>query len=128
MKKITYLLILFPFFANLSGEEYTGATSAFQGPSHHREPQLTINNHPLAKINGKVLSLIDVVKKMDLFLYEYDPNMKLSVAERAQFYSSRWNETLEELICNELMLLDAEQKKIEVSDGEVREELENRVG
>jgi len=128
MKKKLICLLLLPFFTALLGEEYTPMTSTFQGPSNTREPQIIINNRPLAKINGKVISLIDVVKKMDLFLYEYDPNMKLSATERAQFYMGRWSETLEEMICNELVLLDAAQKEITVSDGEVREELEDRFG
>ena len=54
--------------------------------------------------------------------------MKLSTTEKAQFYMGRWDETLEEMICNELLILDAAQKEIEVSDGEVRQELEDRFG
>jgi len=129
IKKILWLLFL-PLLTALSGEEpvYTQQTSTFQGPSNNRDPQIIINNRPLAKINGKIISLIDVIKKMDLFLYEYDPNLKVSTSEKAQYYTARWNETLEDMICNELILLDAKQKEIEVSDGEVREELENRFG
>jgi len=128
MKKMLLCLLLLPFSLSLSAEEYSPVTSSFSGPSNQREPQIIINNTPLAKINGKIISLIDVVKKMDLFLYEYDPNLKLSAAEKVQFYMGRWSETLEEMICNELVLLDAQQKEIKVSDGEVREELEDRFG
>lgn len=129
MKNFLWLLVI-PLTTSLWGEEpdYVSPSPTFQGPTHNREPQVIINNCPLAKINGKVISLIDVVKKMDLFLYEYDPNMRLSPPEKVQYYMSRWEETLEEMICNELIELDAAQKEIEISDGEVREELEERFG
>lgn len=128
MMKMLLCLLLLPFCLSLTADEYSPATPSFSGTSNQREPQIIINNTPLAKINGKIISLIDVVKKMDLFLYEYDPNLKLSAAEKVQFYMGRWSETLEEMICNELVLLDAQQKEIKVSDGEVREELEDRFG
>ena len=124
MMKMLLCLLLLPFCLSLTADEYSPATPSFSGTSNQREPQIIINNTPLAKINGKIISLIDVVKKMDLFLYEYDPNLKLSAAEKVQFYMGRWSETLEEMICNELVLLDAQQKETKVSDGEVREELE----
>lgn len=126
----TKLLHLFfiSFLVALSSEEYSLSTSSFQGPSNIRKPQIMINNHPLAKVNGKTISLIDVVKKMDIFLYDYDPNIELSITDKVQFYISRWEETLEEMICNELVILDAKQKEIEANDGEIREELEQRFG
>jgi len=97
-------------------------------PSLSYEPHLMINNQPLAKIHGKVISLCDVVKKMDLFLFEHYPKMTPSPVEKYQFYMSRWKPTLDEMIDNELILLDAEQKEIKISDGQVREELEEKFG
>lgn len=127
--KIKHLpLLLLSLFAPLVAEEPLPTTSQLQKNSPPHQLQIIINNHPLAKINGKIISLIDVIKKMELFLYEYDPNIELSKAERAQFYMSRWEPTLEELICNELVILDAKQKQIEISDGEVRQELDERFG
>ncbi len=92
------------------------------------EPKLTINNRPLAKVNGKVITLTDVVKKMDYSLFEYDPNAILSAVEKYHYYMSRYSHTLDDMIANELILLDAKQKEVKVSDGEVREELEKRFG
>lgn len=117
-------LLITPF---LFGEPFH-LSERFNPSQSRGQPRLTLNNCPLAKINGKVISLIDVVKKMDLFLYEYNPNMEISPIEKIQYYRSRWNDTLEEMICQELVKLDAEQKELEVSDGEVREELEGRFG
>lgn len=92
------------------------------------EPHLIINNRPLAKINGKVISLYDVVKKMDLFLFDYYPGLHPSPLEKYQFYMSRYQTTLDEMIHDELILLDAEKKEVKISDGEVRETLEERFG
>lgn len=121
-KKLLLLLTLLSI--TLRAEQGT----PFEGPSYKREPQLLINNRPLAKINGKTISLIDVVKRMDLFLYEYDPNLTLAVPEKIQFYLTRWESTLSDMIFNQLAILDAKQKKIEVSEGDIREELEERFG
>lgn len=92
------------------------------------EPHLVINNRPLAKVNGRVISLYDVVKKMDLFLFDYYRDHQLSAPERYYFYMGRWQETLEEMVADELTLLDAAQREITIPDGEVREEMEKRFG
>ncbi len=91
-------------------------------------PRLVINNRPLIRVNGKVISLIDVLKKMDVIIHEHFPEVKKSVVNLYQFYDHQWQHFLEELVYNELMILDAEQKEIKVSDGDVREEMERRFG
>jgi len=117
--------LLFPLCAEVAidGPSFIDQTSAAS-----KEPRLMINNRPLAKINGKVLSLYDVVKRMDLFLYDYYPDYTPSAPEKYQFYMSRWQATIDDMVADELVLLDAEQKEIKISDGEVREDLENRFG
>lgn len=120
-----FILMLFP----LMGEEelrQPSLTTPTYGSSH--TPQLMINNRPLAKINGKVISLYDVIKKMDLFLFEYAPEATLLSAEKYQFYMSRWETTLDEMIADELILMDAAKKEVKISDGEVREMLQERFG
>ncbi|MEM8728186.1 MAG: hypothetical protein AAGE99_05770 [Chlamydiota bacterium] len=93
------------------------------------QPDLMIHNLPLARINKKVISLYDVVKKMDLFLFEHYPNLNdLSPMEKYQFYMNRWEPTLNDMIDDELIFLDAQDKEIKISDGEVREALEERFG
>lgn len=91
-------------------------------------PHLVINNRPLVKINGKVISLIDVVKKMDILIHEHYPQITQSIVSLFQFYDNQWKAILEDMVFNELMILDAEQKEIKVSDGDVREEMERRFG
>ncbi len=94
-----------------------------------KQTRLTINNRTLAKINGQVISLIDVVKRMDLELFDYNclPDT-LHPLEKYQHYMSRWQAKLKNMISDQLILLDAEEKEVQISDGKVRERLESRFG
>jgi len=51
-----------------------------------------------------------------------------SKTARYQFYSSQWYPTLQQMIDHELMVTDAETRQVNVSDGEVREEIQTRFG
>ena len=43
--------------------------AAEPGPMSFNEPEhLIVNNRILAKVNGKTISVVDVMKKMDVFL------------------------------------------------------------
>lgn len=95
----------------------------------HSEPEeLVIYNRILAKANGKTISVIDVMKKMDLFLQKHYPELIDSKVARFQFYSSQWRDYLTQMIDQELMLADAEHLELKVSDAEVREEILERFG
>ena len=113
------------FGASLEGELPSLLETSY---TQHYKPKITIQNRPLAKVNGKVISLYDVVKKMDLYLFDYYPTYTPSEKELFQFYSSRWQTTLDDMIGEELILLDAAVKEIVISDGAIREELERRFG
>lgn len=90
--------------------------------------QLVIQNRILAKVDDKVISVIDVMKKMDLFLQRYYPHLIHSTAARYQYYSSQWRDTLEQMIDQELILQDATHLELKVSDAEVRETILERFG
>ena len=90
--------------------------------------EIVINNRPLVKVNGKNISLIDVVKKMNAFLFANFPEATHDNLQLYQYYSARWRQTLDDMINNELMLIEAETREIKVSDGDVREEVEARFG
>ena len=91
-------------------------------------PSFSINNRTLVRINGRVISLMDVVKKMDIIIYEHFPEIRNSPVKLYQFYSSQWRHTLDDMIFNELTIADGESKEIKISDGDVREEMERRFG
>lgn len=71
---------------------------------------------------------MDVVKKMDIIIYEHFPETRNSPVRLFQFYNSQWKFTFEDMVFNELILADGEAKEIKVSDGDVREEMERRFG
>src|SRR5262249_45381970 len=90
--------------------------------------RFSVQNRVLATVNGNVISVIEVKKKMDMLLYQNFPQC-LDVPEaRYEFYSSHWRKVLSVLIYRELMLADAEAKGFPMSSGDVREELEEIFG
>lgn len=92
------------------------------------EPKIFIHNRILARINGKPISTFDLMKKMDLAFYRQYPQYTSSIIARAQYYDMSWKYVLEDFIDKELILADAEESKIEVSQGDVRQEMEASFG
>lgn len=90
--------------------------------------RVTVNNRVLASINGKVISVIDVMKKMDMILYQNYPQYLDIPEARYDYYTKNWKEVLKDLIDRELIIADAEEKNFPVSSGDVREELEEIFG
>lgn len=96
--------------------------------SDEEPPKIVINNRVLASVNGKIISVIDIAKKMDMVFYQRYPQY-LEVPEfRYQFYQTSWKQMLSDLIDRELVIADAEEKNFPVSSGDVREELEDIFG
>ena len=81
----------------------TSSPSADPHPavSFEGNESLIVYNRILAKVNGKTLSVIDVMRKMDLFLQRNYPHLVDSKVARFQFYSSQWRETLAQMIDQE---------------------------
>lgn len=95
----------------------------------HAQPQeMVVNNRILTTVNGKTLSMLDVVKQMDVFLSQYYPQYLDSEQARMQFYTMQWKSTLQRMIDQELMMADAESREVKATDAEVREEIQNRYG
>lgn len=93
-----------------------------------REPKIAVQNSILAKVNGKTISMMDVKKKMDLIFHQSYPNLLHSNPARIQFYETSWKQAFMDLIDNELILSDALDKEIKLTDGEIREVMEERFG
>lgn len=89
---------------------------------------LVINNRILAKINDRSISVLDVMKKMDLDMSRRYPDLADSKSARFQYYTTQWKETLIDMIDTELMIADAEKLEVKVNDAEVREEMLQRFG
>lgn len=90
--------------------------------------QIVVNNRILAKVQGQTISVLDVMKKMDVFLNNNYPEVSDNTVAKYQFYASQWKTTLGQMIDNELIITDAEAKKITVSDGDVRETIQEKFG
>ncbi|HEX2580188.1 MAG TPA: hypothetical protein VHK67_07300 [Rhabdochlamydiaceae bacterium] len=97
-------------------------------PQLEQVHEIVVNNRILTKLNGKNISVLDVMKEMDVYLSRYYPQYMNSKTARFQFYSSQWFPTLQQMIDHELMVTDAETREVKVSDGEVREEIQTRFG
>jgi hypothetical protein len=95
---------------------------------HEEAEELIVYNRILAKVNAKTISVIDVMKRMNMFLQKHYPHLANSKAARYQFYSGQWRDYLSQMIDQELILADAEHLEIKVTDAEVREEVLNRFG
>jgi len=89
---------------------------------------ILVQNTILAKINEDTISVLDVKKKLDMIFYRNYPHLANSTPARCQFYEAQWRNALMEMIDQQLILADAEEKKIPLNDGEVREEMERRFG
>lgn len=125
MKKILFLYVLGTLlnFSNLQAIKGEGLLSYST-----EQPKIFINNRILADINGKPISTYDLVKKLDISFYRSYPEYATSVDARFEFYQIMWKIALEQMIDKELMLLDAKDSKIEVSPGDLRQEMEEVFG
>ncbi len=90
--------------------------------------EIVVQNRILTRVGGKNISVLDVMKQMDVFLSNHFPQYMNSKAAKFQYYRMQWRSTLQQMIDHELMMADAESREIKVSDGEVREEIQSRFG
>lgn len=120
--KLKKIFPTLPFFAFL-------ALSAQMPPMDFSSNQpISVQNSILAKVNATTISVMDVKKQMDLMFHQHYSHLSESNQARYQFYEASWRRVLMDLIDNELILSDAADKEIKLTDGEVREEMENRFG
>ncbi|MBS0615078.1 MAG: hypothetical protein JSR58_00820 [Verrucomicrobia bacterium] len=105
-------------------------TALMANPLMGPPSEIIVHNRILAKVQGKSISTLDVMKKMDVFISDHYPEIMDSPQGKFQFYQSQWRNILDQLIDAQLMIADAENRehKITVSDGELREEVMLRFG
>jgi hypothetical protein len=95
---------------------------------YSKEQKIAVQNAILAKVNGKTISMMDVKKKMDMVFHQSYPQLIDSNQARFQFYEASWRHVLMDMIDNELIISDATDKEIKLTDGEIREVMEERFG
>lgn len=96
--------------------------------AQEEKAHIVVNNRILARIHEKSISVVDLMKKLDVFFYREFPQYTSSKVARFQFYQANWKSVLEELIDKELILADAEENKLPISNGDVRQEMERLFG
>jgi hypothetical protein len=89
---------------------------------------ILINNRIVAKVNGKAISVVDLMKKMDLHFYREFPQYRTVPEARFEYYHMNWQHVLRELVEKELIIADAEENKIPASASDVRQEMEEVFG
>lgn len=92
------------------------------------EHELIVQNRILATVNGKNISVMDVMKKMDVYLARAYPEYAKSNQHRYQFFSQNWKHTLNQMIDNELIVADAMRMEMKIADAEIREQIHERFG
>ena len=85
-----------------------------------KQSEILVNNRILASVNGKNISVVDVMKKMDVYIARAYPEYADSNVHRHQFFIQNWRQTLDQLIDNELIMADAEKLEIKITDAEIR--------
>lgn len=121
------LKILCIFALIFSGVELC-ADSPLLGGSSSQEKRIAVNNRILAKANGKAISVVDIMKKMDMLFYRQFPEFTSSSEARYQFYMANWKHVLSEMIDKELIVADAEESKLAINASDVRQEMESLFG
>ncbi|MES2273718.1 MAG: peptidylprolyl isomerase [Chlamydiota bacterium] len=115
-------------FLFLSVASATVLAAQMQNPDFSKNQKIAVQNAILARVNGNTISMIDVKKKMDFLFHQNYPQYSDSNQARFQFYESSWRHLFMEMVDNELILSDAADKEIKLTDGEIREEMEGRFG
>lgn len=116
MKKIFFLSLLSTCFAASPMIDFS------------QDQKIAVQNTILAQVNGKTISMMDVKKKMDMIFHQNFSEYASSTQARLQFYEAQWRSVLMNLIDHELILSDASDKEIKITDGQIREMLEERFG
>ncbi len=120
MKLFYYILICIFFISILTAQNFV--------PPYEVNKKIVVNNTVLAKVADKTITTYDVMKKLDLAFNHSFPDLIDSDAARFQFYMTGWQQTLEELVNNQLILLEASKKELKITDAEIREEVQMRYG
>ncbi len=120
------LIALSPFALN--GVSDWNSTELTRVEKNARPSRIIIDNRVLANVNNHPISVMDVMKKMDTYFYRDYPHLVDSDIARYQFYKGHWNYVFDDMVNNELICTDAKTRKVEVTTGDIRQELDRLYG
>lgn len=112
--------------ALLASVVFSTALSGESPPS--RRTSIVVENRVLATVRDQVITVMDVVKKLDMVFCQQFPQYRSVPEARYEFYRSNWRKVLEELVDRQLIISMAEEKQFTVTNGDIREELEEVFG
>lgn len=121
MKKLVFVILLGIWALNVDAQEPLFS-------QERKNSLVQVHNCILAKANGKPISVMDVTKKLDMLFFREFPQYISVPQARFQFYETNWREILHQIIEKELILADAEENKVNVTNGEIRQEIETTFG
>jgi hypothetical protein len=103
-----------------------GTACADASPSRHSS--IVVENRVLATVRDQVITVVDVMKKLDMIFCQQFPQYRGVPEARYEFYQSNWRKVFEELVDRQLIISMAEEKQFVVTNGDIRQELEDVFG
>ena len=94
----------------------------------NRRPSIVVENKVLATVRDQIITVLDVTKKMDMIFYQQFPQYRGLPEARYEFYHANWRRIFQELVDRQLILSMAEEKHFDVTNGDIREEMEDSFG
>ena len=102
--------------------------SAFGDVPPSRRSSIVVENRVLATVRDQVVTVVDVMKKLDMVFCQQFPQYRGVPEARYEFYRANWRRIFEELVDRQLIISLAEEKQFTVTNGDIREELEEVFG
>ena len=93
-----------------------------------RSSSIIVENRVLATVRDQVITVVDVMKKLDMIFCQQFPQYRGMPEARYEFYKANWRKVFEELVDRQLIISMAEEKQFTVTNGDIREELEDAFG
>ena len=93
-----------------------------------KRSKVVVDNRILACVRDQTITVVDVMKKLDMIFYQQYPQYRGIPEARYVFYAANWRKALDELVDRRLALLLADEKQFRLTNGDIREELEEIYG
>lgn len=93
-----------------------------------KQSSIVVENRVLATVRDQIITVVDVSKKMDMIFCQQFPQYRGMPEARYEFYRTNWRRIFQELVDRQLILTMAEEKQFSVTNGDIRQELEEMFG
>lgn len=90
--------------------------------------KLRINDCVVAKINDNPITVFDIAKQLEGHLQHQSTKEIANADERLQFFNTYWLQALRDRIDRELILADADERKLTISKAEIGDEMNQLFG